>query len=214
VSFSGRPEGASPLEHLVRVYRVRPGHQRHTRARVQRQLYDPPLLCNRSPPANTTFRSRSLSATHNANVRLKPQRCARGKLRTPTNPRLQQISSAFLCESLAPHWSRIAKRGVTARSASSARAGAPGLHSSLLRETDNRGDEAGAGCDRIQHFSASHLSPSPPPGQPFRPRELRAACRGEDWASNSIAGDWFSGNPGPASLGQVTHNDITRIPQK
>ena len=53
-------EGPSPLEDLVRVHPVRPGHQRYARAWLQGQLYDPPLLGNRSPPANSTSPSRSL----------------------------------------------------------------------------------------------------------------------------------------------------------
>ena len=72
-------EGASPLEHLVRVHSVRPRHQRHACAWLQRQLYDPPLLCNRSPPANTTFRPRSLCLHHDAIVRLNFDSVPEGK---------------------------------------------------------------------------------------------------------------------------------------
>ena len=42
---------AAPLEHLVRVHTVRTSHQRHTRAGLECQLCNPPLLRHRPPPA-------------------------------------------------------------------------------------------------------------------------------------------------------------------
>jgi hypothetical protein len=69
------------------------------------------------------------------------------------------------------------------------------LHPPLLRETDNRGDETGAGRDRIQHFSASRLRLGPPPRKPSGSSQLCTSCRREDRADNSIAplGRWACG---------------------
>ena len=68
-----------PLEHLVRVHPVRSRHLRHARARLQRQLYNPPLLCNRPKSAYATSRSRFLCMIHDAIVGLTPEAMPEGK---------------------------------------------------------------------------------------------------------------------------------------
>lgn len=48
-----------PLEQLVRVHSMSPRHLSHTRSGFQRQLHDPQLLRNRSPPSTTAPNSDS-----------------------------------------------------------------------------------------------------------------------------------------------------------
>jgi hypothetical protein len=52
-------------------------HQRNTRAWLQRQIYNLPLLCNRPESANATFRTRCLFPDYI--VRLKPVEMPEGK---------------------------------------------------------------------------------------------------------------------------------------
>ena len=70
-------ESSPPLEHLVSVQPMSPCHQRHARARLQRQLNNLPLLCNRPPSANPT--SRPFCLIHDHIVRLKPAGIPEGK---------------------------------------------------------------------------------------------------------------------------------------
>src|ERR1700722_3810768 len=51
---------------------MRSSHQRHARARHQRQLNDPTLLGNGTPSANTAFRHQSLCLVHDTSLRPKP----------------------------------------------------------------------------------------------------------------------------------------------
>ena len=70
-------EGTTPRKYLVRVYPVCPRHQRHTGARLHRQLHNPTLLRNRTKSADATFRSLCLNQDNI--VRLKPAGMPEGK---------------------------------------------------------------------------------------------------------------------------------------
>jgi hypothetical protein len=71
------PEGTSPCKYLVGVYPMCPCHQSHTRTRLQRQLDNPPLLCNRTKSASTPIPT--LCLNHEYIVRLKPAGMPDGK---------------------------------------------------------------------------------------------------------------------------------------
>jgi hypothetical protein len=74
------PEGTSPCKYLVGVHPMCPCHQSHTRTWLQRQLYNPPLLCNRTKSAGATSRPCFLCVNHDDIVGPNPHPVPEGNL--------------------------------------------------------------------------------------------------------------------------------------